>query len=222
MKIIAIVQARITSKRLPNKVLINYNHKTVIEHIYYRLKKSRYLSDIVFAIPSNKKNLILKNFLKTKNIKFFIGPENNVLKRFYKVSLEFNPNIIIRITADCPLIDYKLMDKMIFKFLKYKKFDFLSNTITRTFPVGLDVEIFSKNILFKTFKEATSKYDKEHVTPYMKRNFEYIEYKNKQDYSHKRWTLDTLADHKKINKIFNFFKNKKKIYLWKEIIKLGF
>ena len=110
---------------------------------------------------------------------------------------------------------------MIKIFLAKNKYDFLSNTITRTYPDGLDIEIFKKNVLINTYKRAKKFFDKEHVTPYMKRNFKCFEYKNKIDFSYKRWTLDTQKDHKKIKMIFNKFK-KKKIFSWKEILNHGF
>ena len=150
-----------------------------------------------------------------------VGPELNVLKRFYKVCNILNPKIIIRITADCPLIDFKLMDKMIKKFLEKKEYDFLSNTLTRTYPDGLDIEIFKKKVLTKTFRKVKDNFDKEHVTPYMKRNFKCLDYKNKIDLSYKRWTLDTKKDHKKIDKIFKKFKEKN-FFSWKEILNHGF
>ena len=219
--IIAIVQARATSTRFPKKVFIKYNGISVLEHIYTRLTQSKYLNKVIFAIPSNKKNIILRNYLKKKEIPFIVGPELNVLKRFYKICNIFNPKIIIRITADCPLIDFKLMDDMIKKFLEKKKFDFLSNSMTRTYPDGLDVEIFKKKVLIKTFKKVKNNFDKEHVTPYMIRNFKCFDYKNKIDLSYKRWTLDTKKDHQKINKIFKKFKEKK-FFSWKEILNYGF
>ena len=150
--IVAIVQARVTSTRLPKKVFLRYNGVSVLEHIYSRLSQSKYLNKVIFAIPSNKKNMILRNYLKKKDIPFIVGPEINVLKRFYKVCKILNPKIIIRVTADCPLIDFKLMDNMIKKFLVKKKFDFLSNSITRTYPDGLDIEIFKNDNLFESYE----------------------------------------------------------------------
>ena len=219
--IVAIVQARLTSERLPNKVLLMYNGKTVIEHIHDKLKQSKQLSKIFFAIPSNKRNSELKNYLKKKNIPFILGPEKNVLKRFYKVCAVTDLKIIVRITADCPLIDFRLVDKMIKKLLGQKKIDLLSNSITRTFPDGLDIEIFNKEILIDTYKKVKKIYDKEHVTPFMIRNYRCFDYKNTTDLSYKRWTLDTKKDHSKINKIFKSFKDKR-FFFWKEILKHGF
>ena len=105
--------------------------------------------------------------------------------------------------------------------LDQKKFDFLSNSITRTFPDGLDIEIFKKKVSINTYKKAKKNFDKEHVTPYMIRNFKCFDYKNKIDFSYKRWTLDTEKDHKKIRKIFNKFKERK-FFSWKEILNHGF
>ena len=222
MKNYAIIQARLNSTRLPNKVLKKIGNFYALEILIKRLKRSKLIDKIIIA--TNKKSKKLKFFKKKYNLEVFEGEDENVLKRFYDCSKKFNFKIndnIIRITGDCPFIDGKIVDKGL-ELIKNPKIHVVSNTQKLTYPDGFDFSIFKFKLLKKAYQEAKSEYDKEHVTPYMKRNFEYIEYKNKQDYSHKRWTLDTLADHKKINKIFNFFKNKKKIYLWKEIIKLGF
>ena len=153
-KILAFVQARQTSKRLPNKIFLKFNNFSVIENIYHRLKKSKLIKNIIFTIPSNLNNNELKKHLLQKKYVFFCGPEQNVLKRFYLASKKFCPDIIIRITADCPLVDYRLIDKMVKIFSKSKKIDYLSNTINRTFPDGLDIEIFTNKALMNTYKMA--------------------------------------------------------------------
>ncbi len=218
IKIHAFVQARQTSRRLPNKIFLKFNNISVLENIYLRLKKSKILKDIFFLIPSNSKNLKLKNFLKKKKYQIFCDSEINVLKRFYKASQKFQSDIIVRITADCPLVDYRLMDSMIKKYLTNGKADYLSNTLVRTFPDGLDIEIFSKKTLKIAFKNAKKNYDLEHVTPYIKRNFNCLNYFNNKNLSRLRWTLDTTKDYNNLTKIFL----KKKInpsLSWKKILK---
>ena len=103
MKTSIIIQARLGSKRLPNKVLKKINNKSIIEIIFERLSKSKRADDIIFAIPKNKQNLKLKNFItKRLKAKIFLGPENNVLKRYFMTAQKFNSDIIVRITSDCP------------------------------------------------------------------------------------------------------------------------
>tara|TARA_B100000963_G_C22616547_1_gene667643 strand:- start:516 stop:1199 length:684 start_codon:yes stop_codon:yes gene_type:complete len=217
IKIHAFIQARQTSTRLPNKIFLKLNELTILENIYLRLKNSKILDNIFFIIPSNSKNLKLKKFLKKKNYPIFCGSEMNVLKRFYKASEKFKTDVIVRITADCPLVDYRLIDSMLKKFLKYKKVDYLSNTLKRSFPDGLDIEIFSKNVLKIAFRKASKNYDLEHVTPYIKRNFESMNFLNNKNLSKLRWTLDTIQDYNKLNKMF--LKNKIKPDLsWKKIL----
>ena len=116
MKIIAIVQAGQDSKRFPNKVLKKIKKKNIVEIIYSRLKKSKHLSKIVFAIP--KKDKLLKKTLLNNKINYYLGSEENVLQRYYECALKFKADIVVRITADCPFVDYMILDNMIKLFLK--------------------------------------------------------------------------------------------------------
>tara|TARA_B100000161_G_C33550901_1_gene415370 strand:+ start:1021 stop:1710 length:690 start_codon:yes stop_codon:yes gene_type:complete len=217
IKIHAFIQARQTSIRLPNKIFLRLNNLSILENIFLRLKNSKILENVFFIIPSNSKNLKLKRFLKKKNYQFFCGPELNVLNRFYKASQKFKSEIIVRITADCPLVDYRLMDKMLIRFLENKSVHYLSNTLKRSYPDGLDIEIFSKKALKIANIRAKNKYDLEHVTPYIKRNFKCLNFLNNKDFSRLRWTLDTAQDYNKLSRMF--LKNKINPNLsWKKIL----
>lgn len=206
-KIIAIVQARYNSVRLPGKVLKKIDGTPAIELLYKRLNKSKYLNQVVISTSKNKKNLPLINFLNTKKIKFYVGEDQNVLKRFYDTAKEYSADVIVRITGDSVILDYRLLDKMIKKFTNLNV-DFLSNTQPMTYPDGQDIEIFSFKSLKKTYKNARFKYDKEHVTPYMIKSskFKKYNYKNKIDYSKYRWSLDEAEDLKVIRLIYKKFK----------------
>lgn len=206
INIYAFVQARQTSKRLPNKIFLKLNKITILKNIYLRLKKSKYLNSIIFLIPKNSKNLKLKHYLKSEKYNFFCGDEFNVLKRYFDASKKFNPDLIVRVTADCPLVDYRLLDEMIKNFLKLENVDYFSNTIKRSYPDGLDIEIFTKNALNTTYKNTKKKYDLEHVTPYMQKNLKVRNYLNNKDYSKLRWTLDTIEDYNKLNNMYDKFK----------------
>ena len=219
-KIIAIVQARCNSIRLPNKVMKKFGGITAIEILYKRLKLSKKLDEIVIATARNRSNLNLINFCKEKKIKCFVGSESNVLKRYYDASKKYKADIIVRITGDSILIDHELVDKVIDLFLK-EKVDYASNSQPATFPDGLDVEVFSKKCLSDTYKIAKNKYDKEHVTPLMRSidTFKRINFNNKKDYSFLRWTLDQKEDFIVIDSIIKNFKPN--IYFtWHQILKV--
>jgi len=183
-----------------------------------RLNNSKLLDDIFFLIPSNYKNSFLKKYLKKRKYLTFYGSENNVLDRFYKASNKFKSDIIVRVTADCPLVDYRLMDTMIKKFLNFKDIDYYSNTIKRSFPKGLDIEIFSKKSLKIAIRKVNKSFDREHVTPFIKRNFKSLNFLNDKDLSKLRWTLDTIEDYNNLNKMF-LNKKIKPSTSWKRILK---
>ena len=194
-KLICIIQARLTSKRFPNKVLNKINSKNSLELIHEKLKKVKKINEIIFAIPNNKKNKDLESFLIKKKYKVFLGNEKNVLKRYYDSAKYYKAKYILRITADCPLIDNKIISDLTNNFLKLK-YDYGSNTIIRTFPDGYDAEIFTFEVLQDTYLKALNNSDKEHVTSLMKNNIKLKKYifKNNKDYSHLRLTLDTKDD----------------------------
>ena len=210
MNTVAIVQARINSKRFPNKVLKKINKKTIIEIINDRLKKSKKIDKIIFAIPRDSSQKKLLEHLNKIKASFYRGKEKNVLDRYYNAAKFTSAVNIVRITADCPLIDYKLLDKIINFYHKNKRYDYISNTINPTFPDGLDIEIFSFKALTLAWKNSKTIDEKEHVTKYLLENnkIKKYSYQNKKDYSDFRWTIDAEVDYTVIKKIFNNFKGK--------------
>ena len=165
-KNIAIIQARLGSSRLENKIFLKFRNETSLSFLINRISKSKLIDEIVVAIPKNKKNLKLKNYIKKKDYKFFEGKENDVLNRYYNTAKKFKADNIIRITADCPFHDSNLIDHAI-KIFNKKKIDFLSNYSPPTFPDGFDLSIMSFNALKKANKFARTSYDREHVVPYI-------------------------------------------------------
>ena len=217
MRTIAIIQARLNSTRLPNKVLLKIGNKSIVEIISNKLKMSKKINEFIFSIPDNKVNSSLNNYLKKRKIKVYLGNQDNVLDRYYKTAKKFSADIVVRLTADNPLLDVQLIDKMIDEFIS-NKIDFLDNNSPRTFPNGLDVEIFNFETLKKTWKSAKSKFEKEHVSVYMKKN-KFIKKKNfysKIDYSKFRFTIDERVDYDFICSVYN--KLKKNRYNWKFFI----
>ena len=210
MNITCIIQARLGSKRFPNKILEKVLNKSVIELVINRIKLSKKINQIVVAIPNTKVDDKLFNYLKKRNIKIYRGSEKNVIKRFYEAAKLFNSKIIVRITSDCPLIDHKIIDSMI-KLLIDKKKDYVSNASPPSFPDGLDVEVFNFKSLEKAYFLTKNKYDLEHVTPFIKKSgkFNTYNYASKQDFSSFRITLDEKKDLDLIRNIYSFFKPKK-------------
>ena len=205
-EVLAIIQARTNSTRLPGKVLRTINGKTLLETLLSRLSLSKTIDKIIVAIPENKKDDTLAEKINCLGYQIFRGSENNVLERFYNAARTYPASTIVRITADCPLIDPNIVDKTISCFLK-KKVDYTSNNNPPTFPDGLDVEVFSFQALEKSAFEASSTYDREHVTSYMKnsRKFKKFNYVSKINYSQDRWTVDEESDFLLIKDIINHF-----------------
>ncbi|MDU1323239.1 MAG: glycosyltransferase family protein [Clostridium botulinum] len=225
MKVTCIVQARVGSTRLPGKVIKKICGKTVLEHAIDRLKRIKNIDEIVIATTILEKDNVIVDECERLGIKYFRGSEEDVLSRYYYAAKKYEADIIVRVTSDCPLIDAEISEKIIGYYLNNKdKYDYVSNTIERTYPRGLDTEVFSFNSLEKAFNESTSNRDREHVTPYIWDNsekFRISQYKNSKDYSDLRWTLDTNEDFQLIAKIYDFlYKDNKSIFFMEDILNL--
>ena len=224
MKVIAIIQARMGSTRLPGKVMMKVSGSTVLEHVITRVAQSKSIDEIIIATTTKLDDDIIVEESKRLGIKYYRGSEEDVLSRYYYAAKENNADVVIRITSDCPLIDSEIIDRMMYKFKELyddDKVDYLSNTIERTFPRGLDVEIFLFEILEQTFYNAEKAYEREHVTPYIYESsdkFKVIGYKSDINYSHHRWTLDTPEDFELINKIYVKLYNENKLIAFDDII----
>jgi spore coat polysaccharide biosynthesis protein SpsF len=196
MTINAIIQARMGSTRLPGKVLLRVCGKTMLEHLLDRLKRSRRLSGTVVATSTGSADDAIEAELQRLNMACFRGSEEDVLGRYAGAAREFPADAYVRITADCPLFDPQLLDGMIERFLVVNC-DYLANTLERTYPRGLDAEIFRKSALEEASARATKAHQREHVTPYIIEHpdrFRLCSFKGEKDFSHYRWTLDTPDD----------------------------
>ncbi len=213
-KFLIILQARQNSIRFPNKVLQTISGVPLIIFLLRRLKKVKKADQIITAIPKNNENKFLKKILQKYEFKYFEGSEKNVLKRFYQCAKKFNAKNVIRITADCPFSDPKIIDEFIEIFIE-KKVDYLSNGNPPTYPDGFDIEIFTFDALKKSFLKSKKPFDQEHVTPYMKKSNFFLKYNvtNKVDLSDIRLTIDYAEDLIVIRKILSHFKNKKSCHL---------
>lgn len=220
-KITIIVQAHLGSSRLPKKVMRKILGKPMIWYIIQRVKRTRNIDQVIIATSDKKENQVLNKVAKACKVKIFCGSEKDVLDRYYQCAKNFNADPIIRITSDCPLIDPKIIEKMLDFYLKHD-YDYVSNTIKPTFPDGLDVEIFSFDALKNAVQNAKWESEREHVTPFIKKNskrFKLYNFENNEDLSNYRWTVDQKEDLVFIRKIYHLLKPKH-VFSSKDVLRL--
>ena len=223
LKTHVIIQARLGSRRFPEKVLKPIGKYNSLELIFKRISKSKEVNDIIFAIPKNNQNLKLKKFISNKiNCKVFLGSEKNVLNRYFCTAKKYKSDIIVRITGDCPLVDSSIIDEYV-KILKKNNLDYVSNSFPHTYPDGLDVEVFTFEAIKIANLKARKSNQKEHVTRYFKDNMNKFKTLNIKcpikNVSNLRIVLDEESDLKVIKNIYSSF-NPKINFNWKKIIKL--
>ncbi len=203
-RIIAIIQARVSSTRLAGKILLKLGEKTVLEHVALRVKACKLVDDVIIATTILAADDAIIAECSKIGIKAFRGSSDNVLQRYYLAAKEAKADIVIRVTSDCPFIDTNLLHSMLEKF-KHENCDYLSNTIKRTYPRGFDLEIFTFSALQKAYTQAKSPHELEHVTPYIYMNtdkFNISNYSDIADNSDLRVTLDTIEDWQVIERVY--------------------
>lgn len=226
MRVAAIIQARMGSTRLPGKVMMKLQGKTVLDHVISRVKQSKEIDTIVIATTTKSDDATIAEEANRLNVKCFRGLEEDVLSRYYYAAKENKADVIVRITSDCPLIDSKVIDEAVLKFKALyaaNAVDYLSNSIERTYPRGLDIEIVPFNKLEEAFNNADKPYQREHVTPYFYENpdrFTLVNYLNDADYSYYRLTLDTPEDFELITKIYEELYHGQHDFYLKELLEL--
>jgi spore coat polysaccharide biosynthesis protein SpsF len=205
MKTVIIVQARMTSTRLPGKVLKQVLGKPLLEYQVERLQRVKLADEIVIATTNNQTDEPIVELCNSLSIAYFRGSEGDVLERYYQAATAHQADVVVRVTSDCPLIDPQVIDTAIDYYLQDRStYDYVSNCIKRTYPRGMDTEVFSFSVLEQAFMEATAQPDHEHVTPFIYRQPEryslgHVIYS--EDCSHYRWTVDTPEDFELIKKI---------------------
>ncbi len=205
LKATAIIQARIGSTRLPNKIFLPLSGKSILWHVYQRVKKSKLIDNVIIATTDLPEDDLVEMFCIENKINYFRGSSDDVLSRYYFTAKSFQSDIIVRITSDCPLIDSNVIDEIIKLFIG-ENADYASNVLERTFPRGYDTEVFSFSVLEKTFFEAKEKFEREHVTPFIYNHpeiFKLVSYKINKDYSSLRLTIDTQEDYNLIKIIYD-------------------
>jgi spore coat polysaccharide biosynthesis protein SpsF len=211
MKVVAIIQARMGSTRLPNKVLADVNGQPMLRILINRLKHAPELDAIVIATTNNPHDDVLEDWSKKEGIPCFRGSENDVLDRFYACAKKYQADVIVRITADDPLKDSGIIGQLVTHLIQNASLDYYSNTIKPSYPEGLDIEVFRFSALTLAHKQAKSLSEREHVTPYIWKNPHIFSLENlefERDLSHWRWTVDKPEDLAFIRAIWSQFSDK--------------
>ena len=205
MKTVIVVQARITSTRLPGKVLKTILEKPLLEYQIERLRRVSLADEVVIATTINDTDEPIVELCKRLNVPYYRGSEEDVLSRYYEAAVEHNADVVVRVTSDCPVIDSNVINDVIDHYLQnYPHYDYVSNCQKRTYPRGMDTEVFSFSSLDQAFREAADQPDREHVTPYIYMNpqrYQIGEVCYPQDQSQHRWTVDTQEDFELIRRI---------------------
>jgi spore coat polysaccharide biosynthesis protein SpsF len=218
--ILAILQARYTSSRLPNKVLKPILNKPMLLHQIERLQQSSMIEKIVVATSVDNTDDIIERMCSNNNIEIYRGDLDNVLDRLYKCAKLYSPKYIVRLTGDCPLTDWQVIDKMI-KFCLEGNFDYVETSLK--FPDGLDAEILTMDALVEAKNNATLPSELEHVTQYVINRpdqFKTRVYEFNQDLSHLRWTVDEPEDFILVEKIYQALYSKNPFFLTEDILNL--
>ena len=222
LKVVACIQARIGSKRLPKKVLLEISGKSVIENMLERLKVAKEIDDIILALPDTKENDILARHADKIGLKYYRGSEYDIISRQYGAAKKLNADALILFTGDCPLLDPKIADKMVKIYRKnYDKFDFFTNTFPPTFPHGLDADIVPVFTFKKIDEEINAPFHRECYAAYIMENpekFRIHNMKNHVNLSSIRLTLDYPEDMILIKKIFSALTKKKEVFVMKDIL----
>ncbi len=221
MNIVAIVQARMGSVRLPGKVLLDLEGRTVLARVVRRLSRSQQIGEVAVATSTLPADDEIVQECGRLGVACFRGSELDVLDRYYQTARAHGADTVVRITSDCPLIDPGVVDETVMAHQSHKA-DYASNVFARRYPRGLDTEVFTFSALEHAWREARELYEREHVTPYLYEHpdiFRMASTNGEIDYSRYRWTLDTPPDLELIRAIYSRFDGRDD-FSWQEAILL--
>lgn len=222
ISVLGILQARFNSSRLPGKVLKPILGKAMLAHQIERLQQTHLLNKIIVATSTHSADDNIEKLCDSMGVECFRGQLNNVLDRYYQVAKIYQPEHIVRVTGDCPLIDSDIVDQVIDLHL-HSNADYTSNCNPPTLPDGLDVEVFNFAALKTAWLNSKKPSEKEHVTPYIRNNHHLFQLQNfnyPQDLSQYRWTVDEPEDFELINIIYQELYPKNPYFKLNDILKL--
>jgi len=224
-RIVAIIQARMASSRLPGKVLMDIHGWPMLVWVVVRAKQAQTIDEVVVATSTDSADDPIASACQRWEIPVFRGAHFDVLDRYFQAAKTFSADVIVRLTADCPLIDPGVIDATVRAFLN-KGVDFAANRLPppwkRTYPIGLDVEVCTFAALEKAWQEAKETFEREHVMPYLydeEGRFNFFIVNHKPDYGSHRWTVDTKEDLDFVRKVIKHLESRKN-FSWHEVLAL--
>lgn len=221
MKVVAVIQARTGSKRLPGKVLADIGGETMLARVVHRTQRTRQLDEVVVATTVKEMDEAIVSEANKLGVPVFRGDEQDVLDRYYQAALIHRADVVVRITSDCPLIDPEVIDRVVGAFLNETP-DYASNGLIRTYPWGLDTEVITLESLARAWREARELYQRTHVTPYIYQHpgkFRLLSVRNDVDYSAYRWTVDTPEDLDFVRAVYARLGAAEK-FSWREVLEV--
>lgn len=221
---VIIVQARMTSTRLPGKVLKTVLGKPLLDYQLERLRRVKLASRIVIATTTNDTDQPIVEWCEHRGVDCFRGSEHDVLARYHGAAALHHADTVVRVTSDCPLIDPAVIDHVIGHYLDHRdSCDYASNCLERSYPRGMDAEVFSRHALDEAFAEATEGSEREHVTPFIYRHPERYRLANiayRENQGRHRWTVDTPEDFELVEKILNALYPAKPAFTLEDVLNL--
>ncbi len=221
MKVVAIVQARLGSTRLPGKVLKDIGGESMLSRVIGRLRRARLINEVLVATTDTAADDSIVAECRKCSVPVSRGDEKDVLDRYFRAAQLSKADIVVRITSDCPLIDAEITDKTIAAFLEARP-DYASNVMQRTYPRGLDTEVISTAALERAWRQARKAYEREHVTPYAYEHpdeFKLLSVTGEEDHSSQRWTVDTTEDLELVRAIYERFAPDA-AFSWRDVLHL--
>ena len=221
-RVVAIVQARMGSTRLPGKVLASIEGEPMLWHVIERARRARGVDAIVVATSTAPLDDAIDKFCQSHDIALFRGSENDVLDRYFCAATHYLADNVVRITADCPLIDPQVIDRVVAEFIA-EDCDYAANVIERTFPHGLDTEVFKYAALTKAAREAKAPTEREHVTPYLRNSGRFSWHNVIADVAvapgYYRWTVDEAGDLEFIRAVYRCL-GTTQFFDWRTVVEL--
>jgi spore coat polysaccharide biosynthesis protein SpsF len=220
-RVVAIIQARMGSSRLPGKVLEDLAGQPMLARVINRTSRADTIDEVIVATTTRPEDNVIELMCRARGNHYFRGSSDDVLDRYYQTAVAFGADAVVRITSDCPLIEPDIIDRIVKGFLNCSGADYVSNTLERTYPRGLDVEVFGFAVLKQAWEEDDNPVWREHVTPYIQRHpgkFRVFNAASEVDYSHMRWTVDTNEDLEFVRRIYNYFQTDS--FHWEDVLGL--
>jgi spore coat polysaccharide biosynthesis protein SpsF len=221
MRVVAIIQARVGSTRLPRKVFADLAGEPMLARVMNRSRRAKNLDEVVIATTCQARDDAIVEMCVAREWPYFRGSEDDVLDRYYQAAIMYRAEVVVRITSDCPLIDPKILDRVVQVFLDGQpEIDYVSNGYPRsTFPRGLDTEVMRLGVLEQAWREDSNPAWREHVTPYILRNpklFRLYGIVHESDLSNMRWTVDTREDLVFVRRIYDAFNHD--LFSWRDVV----